>query len=181
MGLSMGGHALCEYIRHYPEHPGGLIFCNTEARFDLSEVFIELKQRAGDEVAEIARLQLSQPTAEITQEYLRKVVPYYAKNAYTSAEVARCEKNIALFNHYCSHEMNNFNYLEDMENVQCPTLIMAGDDSPLHRLSFATEMAERIPQSLVQLEIFSGCGAPVYKDDPEKSFTVVSNFLQNKI
>lgn len=44
-GVSMGGHIMGELVAKHPQFPGGLIFCNTEAKFDLDamvEMFAEL-------------------------------------------------------------------------------------------------------------------------------------------
>lgn len=64
-----------------------------------------------------------------------------------------------------------------MKTIQCPSLLMVGADSPLHLPLRAKEMADRIPNGLAHLESFEGCGAPVYKDNPDKAFSVVRDFL----
>lgn len=179
-GISMGGHVMCEYINRFPEHAGGLIFCNTEARFILEDVCNELAKRGGEKIAEIARLQFTHPTPEIAEQYKKLCIPYYAKNAYSSIELARCIKNQAVFDHYCRNEMLSFNYLDALAKIQCPTLLMVGEESPFHVLARAEEMAKSIAPQWVKLKIFTEAGAPVYKDKPEEAYSVVKNFLDYK-
>jgi pimeloyl-ACP methyl ester carboxylesterase len=177
-GVSMGGHVMCEYITHHPEHPGGLIFCNTEARFIIDDICEALRKKGGDEAADIARLQFTLPTPKIAAKYQKLCIPYYAKNAYSPTEIGRCKQKIEIFNHYIKNEVNKFDYLGELHNIQCPTLFMVGAESPFHLPKRALEMAEKIRPELVQLEIFEGAGAAVYKDAPETSLEVVRKFIE---
>jgi pimeloyl-ACP methyl ester carboxylesterase len=176
-GVSMGGHVMCEYVSHYPEQPAGLIFCNTEARFVLDDVCAELERRGGKHIAELARKQFTQPTAEISAQYEKECVPYYAKNAYTSAEVKRCLQHKEVFDHFCKNEMQKFDYLNELSKIKCPTLLMVGADSPLHVTKRAEEMRDKINSEYVKMEIFKEAGAPVYKDKPEEAYQVIKEFL----
>jgi pimeloyl-ACP methyl ester carboxylesterase len=177
-GVSMGGHVMCEYIRHYPEHPGGLIFCNTEAQMVLDDICEEMRKKGGDKVAEITRRQYTNPTPESAADYTKYCIPYYAKNAYSPVELNRCIKNIPVFNHYIKNEVLKLNYLDDMQKIKCPTLFMVGGDSPVHLPKFAKAMADRMDKKFVNMKVFEGAGAAVYKDSPEEAFLVVKAFLE---
>ena len=54
-GVSMGGHVMCEYISHFPEHPEALIFCNTEAKMNLDAMVEKFTQLGGEAIGEICR------------------------------------------------------------------------------------------------------------------------------
>ena len=173
----MGGHVMCEYVKRYPEHPGGLIFCNTEARFILQDMCDILRDRAGDEAAELCYKQFTAPNAEISKKYMEVCVPYYAHNAYSKTELGRCIKHLDVFDYYCKNEINTFDYLNDMKKINCPTLLLVGEDSPFHPPVRAVEMAKEIPEKYVNLQIVKHAGAAVYKDQPEESYQIVKNFL----
>lgn len=168
---------MCEYVSRYPSHPGGLIFCNTEARFVLDEVCEALEKCGGKEVAEAARQQFLNPTPDNLLEYNKKVMPYYGKKSYSPEEIARCQQHHEVFFHFLKNEVLKFNYLNEMHKINCPTLLMVGEDSPTHLVKRAEEMADRIQEKHVKMVIFKDCGGPVYKDQPEESYKVVRDFL----
>jgi pimeloyl-ACP methyl ester carboxylesterase len=176
-GISMGGHVMCEYVASHPEDIGGLIFCNTEAKFILDDVCAQLEKIGGREIADITRAQFTNPTAESARQYQEKCVRYYAKNAYSPQEINRCIQNTKVLSHFFKNHIHDFNYLADLEKIKCPTLFMVGAESPFHLPARAVEMAERIPIELVTLHLFVGAGAPVYKDSPEEAESVVRTYL----
>jgi proline iminopeptidase len=176
-GVSMGGHVMCEYLKNHPAHPGGLLFCNTEAHFVLDDVCQILKDRNSEEAAEACFAQFTRPSDETLKKYVSKCIPHYAHNSYTPQEVSRCQKRVEVFQQYCRDEMTRFNYLDEIKNIQCPTLLLVGEDSPFHPPARAIEMAELIKTEMVTLEIVKKAGAAVYKDQPDESYRIVRGFL----
>lgn len=80
-----------------------------------------------DEVANTCRENYVNPSADIVQKYKTLCVPYCAKNSYSVDEISRCIQRPHIFEHYCRHHVNSFDYLPVMHNVQCPTLLMVGE------------------------------------------------------
>lgn len=177
MGLSMGGHVLCEYATQHPQHPGALVFCNTEAKFDLDLVAEKFEARAGKDVAEIVRQNFMAPTPEIVKLYQERCVPFYAKNAYTQTEMKRCQQRMEIFEHYCKNEMKTFTYLDKLGGIVCPVLFMVGEESTGHPVKAAEKMAAKMKKELVTYHLFKGAGAPVYKDSLKESLEVVNRFI----
>ncbi len=177
-GVSMGGHVMCEYVKRYPSHAGGLIFCNTEAKLDVEAMIEKFRELGGDEVAEICRKNYLAPTPEIAAAYRDRCVPFYARNAYSKTEVKRCTQHMEVFAHYCTGEANQFDYLSDMNKIQCPTLFMVGEKSPGHPPALAKAMVERMEQRWVHYHEFKDAGAPVYKDSPAESEQVARAFIK---
>lgn len=169
---------MCAY---YPEQPAALIFCNTEARFDIDLVCGVLKKLGGSEVANLARLNFTNPTPKIIEEFKQKCVPFYGKNAYKPEEISRCIQRTEVFEYYCKNEMQQFNYLTDLHKIRCPTLLMVGEKSPGHPPKAAREMAESIPKKWVTYYEFKDAGAPVYKDSPTEAYQVIKDFIDNII
>lgn len=175
-GVSMGGHVMCEFVRQYADFPGGLIFCNTEAQFPLDIVCAKLQKLGGNEPAQACREFYTNPTTASLDDYFKLCIPYYGHNAYSKEEIGRCIQHPEVFLHYVRNYMNNFNYLDDMAKIQCPTLLLVGRDS-LHVVEAAEAMAEKINPEYLDMKIFEDVGGPVYKDDPEGSYKVVKQFL----
>lgn len=176
-GVSMGGHVMCELIKYHADLVGGLIFCNTEARFIVEDVCIKLTELGGAEIAEIARKQFNNPTPETAEAYKQKCVKYYAKNAYTLTEIGRCKQHMEILSLFFRDQIQKFDYTKDLKKIHCPTLFMVGEASPLHLPIRAEEMAREIDPRWVTMHIFKEAGAPVYKDSPQEALTVVRNFL----
>ena len=83
--------------------------------------------------------------------------------------------------HYCQKEMRRFNYMSDIANINCPTLLMVGEQSPGHPPHSAQIMAQHIPSQWVQYHEFQGAGAPVYNDSPQESYQIVKGFIDTTL
>lgn len=179
-GVSMGGHVMCEFVRNYSDFPGGLIFCNTEARLPLDLVGAKLKELAGEKSAQACYDFYTNPTKQTMADYFKYCLPYYGKNAYSKEELNRCKQNPEVFIHYFREQILKINYVEDMNKIHCPTLLLVGEDS-LHVVPAAIEMAEKIDPKFLTIKIFKNIGGPVYKDKPAESYQVVREFLDKFI
>jgi len=176
-GVSMGGHVIGEYVRHYADNLGGIILCNTEARFDLNALAAQFVKHGHLKAAESCLALYNDPNEETWQDYAKYGLPLYAKNAYSAEEKQRCLGNRAVFFNYLKHEVHHFDYREDLKKLNCPALIMAGVRGS-HTPESAEEMAACIPTKWCQYEVFADAGAPVYKDEPILAEKVVREYLK---
>lgn len=177
-GVSMGGHVICEYVTQHPEHPGALIFCNTEAKMDIDAMVDKFRELGGEKIARICRENYLAPTPEAVVTYRDQCIPYYATNPYTSTEIKRCIQRMEIFEHYCKKEMTHFDYLNELYKIQCPVLFMVGEKSPGHPPKLAETMAKKIDKRWVHYHEFKEAGAPVYNDAPKESEKVVKDFIK---
>ncbi|MGD9152281.1 MAG: alpha/beta hydrolase [Gammaproteobacteria bacterium] len=175
-GVSMGGHVMCEYIKNHHDYLGGLVFCNTEAKFSLDKVCAKLQKLGGSEPAKACHDFYTEPNEKNFAVFAKLCMPFYGKKTYSPQELNRCIKHPEVFFHFCQQEALSFNYLDVVHKIQCPTLMLAGSDS-LHLVEAAKEMASKIDSEYLTLEVFANTGAPVYKDEPDKSCQVVKKFL----
>ena len=179
-GVSMGGHVICDYATRFPGHPEALIFCNTEAQFNVDMVCACFEKLGGKEIADIARANFTNSTPEIVKLYKEKCVPYYAKKAYSAKEIERCVQRMEIFEFFCKQEMQHFNYLAELHKITAPSLFMVSEESPGHPPAAAEAMVEKMNPDLVAYHLFKGAGAPTYNDAPEESYQVVLEFLRNQ-
>lgn len=180
-GVSMGGHVMSAYVKHYSENARGLIFCNTEAKMDLDLICDNLESISTTETANFARQFLSNPTLNGVAEYAKICIPHYAKTAYSKAELDRCIKHPEVFLHYFKHHAFNIDYVNNLSKISCPTLLLAGADSPFHPVQLMQDMVDKIAPKFAQFEIIPDAGAPVYKDQPKLSYSLVHNFLSQLV
>ncbi len=179
-GISVGGHVVCDLVRHYSNFPAGLIFCNTEAKFVLKDMVEAYRKLGGDSVAKIAHKRFTEPTEELRQQYLQKCLyPYYAKKPYTASEIERCTQNTKLSFWYEKHELHQFNYLQDLTKICCPTLLLAGEDSPFHPPVATLKMANQIPAQFLNMHLLKDAGSPVYRDQPKFCYDTIKEFLND--
>lgn len=178
-GVSMGGHVIGEYIRHYTNSLGGIILCNTEAKFDAKSIADQFIKHEHPEAAKAYTKFYEEPSKETFSDYAKYCLPLYAKNAYSDAEKKRCIGNIDVFLHFVKNQANNFDYRKDFSKINCPTLIMAGERGS-HTPEAANEMAKCTPNQFLTYELFKDAGSPVYKDGPAQAYSVVKNFLVSK-
>jgi len=46
----------------------------------------------------------------------------------------------------------------ELDRVRCPTLVIGGEDDPMHPIESQADIAAALPPSLVQFERFADCG-----------------------
>ena len=75
-------------------------------------------------------------------------------------------------------ESQTFDLFPDLHRIQCPTLIMGGEDDPIHPIESQAELAAALPAHLVQFERFPGCRHAVVPDAPERAMAVIRDFIE---
>jgi pimeloyl-ACP methyl ester carboxylesterase len=73
--------------------------------------------------------------------------------------------------------MRGVNLLSELAAVKVP-LVVAGDLDPVCTIDAATEIVAALPAYLVRFERFSGAGHYIHRDDPERLFSLLRNFLR---
>jgi proline iminopeptidase len=79
--------------------------------------------------------------------------------------------------HFVRGEGRSFDLRADLGRVRCPTLVLGGALDPVCPIEDQEEIAAAIPRPLVRFERFERCGHGVYRDDPERGFAVIRDFL----
>jgi pimeloyl-ACP methyl ester carboxylesterase len=65
-------------------------------------------------------------------------------------------------------ESHTFDMLSDLHRIQCPTLVLSGEDDPIHPIESQADIAAALPQHLVRFERFANCRHAVVTDAPER-------------
>jgi alpha-beta hydrolase superfamily lysophospholipase len=61
--------------------------------------------------------------------------------------------------------------------IQCPTLVLGGEDDPMHPIESQADIAAALPPHLVQFERFADFGHAVMPDAPERTTAVIRDFV----
>ena len=77
-------------------------------------------------------------------------------------------------------ESDNFNMFPDLHRIQCPTLVLGGEDDPMHPIESQVDIAATLPPHLVRLERFANCGHAVIPDQPERAMAVIREFIAQR-
>jgi pimeloyl-ACP methyl ester carboxylesterase len=75
-------------------------------------------------------------------------------------------------------ESHSFNMFADLGRIQCPTLVLGGEDDPIHPIESQADIAAALPSHLVQFERFANCRHAVVTDAPERAMAVIRDFIK---
>ena len=75
-------------------------------------------------------------------------------------------------------ESDSFDMRGDLGHIQCPTLVLGGEDDPIHPIESQADIAAALPSHLVQFERFADCRHAVVTDAPERAMAVIREFIQ---
>jgi pimeloyl-ACP methyl ester carboxylesterase len=68
-------------------------------------------------------------------------------------------------------------YARRSHRIRCPTLVLGGEDDPIHPIESQADIAAALPQHLVRFERFANCRHAVVTDAPERTITVIRDFI----
>jgi pimeloyl-ACP methyl ester carboxylesterase len=163
-GASFGGMVAIAYATRHPDHPAKLILVSTEAAGDTYfERRVALFERfGGPEVGALARRRFldGHTDAATLDTWLRLAFP----------EVT----------HWFTRpggEGHTFNLFPALSRVQCPSLVLGGEEDPMTPIECQAAIAAALPPNLVRFERFPGCGHAVLPDAPESAMTVIRDFI----
>jgi proline iminopeptidase len=70
--------------------------------------------------------------------------------------------------------------LGDLSRIQCPTLVLGGEDDPMLPIECQADIAAALPPHLVQFERFENCRHAVVPDAPERAMAVIRDFIERR-
>jgi pimeloyl-ACP methyl ester carboxylesterase len=186
LGASFGGMVALAYATRHPEHPAKLVLISTEAvGGSYPERRVELFERfGGAEVGALARRRFLEirgyPDQASLEAWRRLAIPLYTR-VPRDPDAARRAVNrpeVLLWFSRPGGESCSFNMLEDLHRIRCPTLVLGGEDDPVHPIESQADIAAALPAHLVQFERFEACRHAVVPDAPERAISVIRTFIQ---
>jgi pimeloyl-ACP methyl ester carboxylesterase len=187
LGASFGGMVALAYATRHSSHPSRLVLISTEAaggshrdrRVALFERF------GGPEVGALARRRFLEvqghPDQASLDAWQRLAFPIYTRSPRDPDVARRAVSRSGVLQWFTKPggESRTFNMFPDLCRIQCPTLVLGGEDDPIHPIESQADIAAALPAHLVRFERFAGCGHAVVPDAPERAIAVIRDFIQS--
>jgi pimeloyl-ACP methyl ester carboxylesterase len=188
LGASFGGMVALAYATRHPAHPSKLVLISTEAAGGTyRERRVALFERfGGPEVGALARRRFLEvqghPDQASLDDWLRLAIPLYTRIP-RDPDMARRAVNRSEVLHWFvkpGGESRSFNMFPYLDRIQCPTLVMGGEDDPIHPIESQADIAAALPAHLVQFERFPNCRHAVVTDAHERAMAVIRDFIKRR-
>jgi len=184
-GASFGGMVALAYATRHPAHPGKLVLVSTEAAGDshLDRRVALFERFGGPEVGALARRRFLEAQGHVdttaVEAWLRLAFPLYTRTPRDPHVARRAVQNLAVAQWFTrpGGEAHTFNLFPDLSRVQCPTLVLGGEDDPMTPIECQADIAAALPAHLVRFERFPKCGHAVLPDAPERALRVIRDFI----
>jgi len=186
LGASFGGVVALAYATRHPTHPSRLILISTEAKggSHLERRVALFERFGGPELGALARRRFLQPEHPWDEEqrlaWLRLAIPVYSRRPRDPDMARRAVNRPAVGLHWFARpggESDMFDLFPDLDGIQCPTLVLGGEDDPMHPIESQADIAAALPPHLVQFERFADCRHGVMPDAPERVLAVIRDFI----
>jgi proline iminopeptidase len=188
LGASFGGMVALAYATRHPDHPSRLVLISTEAaggthrdrRVALFERF------GGPEVGALARRRFLElqghPDQASLDAWRRLAMPLYTRTPRDPDMARRAVSRSEVLRWFTKPggESHTFNMFPDLHRIRCPTLVLGGEDDPIHPIESQADIAAALPSHLVQFERFANCRHAVVPDAPERAMAVIRDFIARR-
>jgi pimeloyl-ACP methyl ester carboxylesterase len=184
-GASFGGTVALAYATRHPAYPAKLILVSTEAAGDthLDRRVALFERFGGPEVGVLARRRFVEgrghTDAASVEAWLRLAFPLYTRTP-RNPDVAQRSVRHPEVTHWFTRpggEGHTFDLFSGLSRVQCPTLVLGGEDDPMTPIECQADIAAALPAHLVRFERFAGCGHAVIPDAPERAMAMIRGFI----
>jgi proline iminopeptidase len=179
LGQSFGGFVAQRYLARHPAHPARVILSSTSPHLGLERKVAMFAQRGGPAAGEAARAFWSAPSPATWAPYRQHCGDLYNTTPQPADARQRTLFNEPILFASAAGEQQTMNLLPGLAKVQCPVLVLAGDDDPVTPLADAQDIAAAIPAPWGRLVSVPGAGHGVWRDRPELGMALVREFVVN--
>lgn len=189
LGASFGGMVALAYATRHPAHPSKLVLISTEAAGDtyLDRRVALFERFGGPEVGALARRRFldvdDRRDQAAVDAWRRLAFPVYTRTPRDpnigSRTVGKPEVGLRWFAKP-DGESHTFNMFPELHRILCPTLVLGGEDDPMHPIEGQADIAAALPPHLVRFERFANCGHGVIPDAPEHAMAVIREFIEQR-
>ena len=180
LGVSGGGFVAAAYAIRHPEHPGKLVLASTQARLDPARS-AAVFERLGGSLARDAALEMLTRRFDLESmtAFAQHCMPLYNRTPQDPDAAGRSvyRRELSQAFHDVTGIWHGMDLLPELHRIQCPTLILAGEEDPITPIEDSEDIAAKLDPALVQFERFTNCGHGVWRDHPERAFSVLRKFL----
>jgi pimeloyl-ACP methyl ester carboxylesterase len=139
-----------------------------------------MERLGGAEARGIARRYWDgEATGEIREAYAPVCLPLYSRRSEQDTDAAdrmrRIRWNPEVLEHFRQALAGTFDPWSGLDQVTCPTMILAGEHDPVATASAARRLAAELPG--VRLHVLPGAGHGIFREDPERACALLQEFL----
>jgi pimeloyl-ACP methyl ester carboxylesterase len=186
LGASFGGMVALAYATRHPAHPSRLILISTAAAGgEYRERRVALFERfGGPEVGALARRRLLEqrghPDQASVAAWARLAMPHYTRIPRDPDMARRAINRPEVLQWFArpGGESHTYNFFPDLHRIQCPTLVLGGEDDPIHPIESQADIAAALPSHLVQFERFANTRHACVQDAPEQTLAAIRGFIK---
>jgi proline iminopeptidase len=179
LGQSFGGFVAQVYAARHPGHPGGLIFSSTSGRFTAERNLAVFERLGGAAARSAAEAFYRDPTIETFKPFLKVCMPLYNTRFSDPGGLQRGFVNIDVLVHFFANEYRDCDLLPGLANIECPTLVLGGEDDPTTPIEDQVDVAAAVPEGLATFHRFSDCGHGAYRDCPDQALPILRSFIEH--
>jgi pimeloyl-ACP methyl ester carboxylesterase len=188
LGVSFGGMVALAYATRHPAHPSRLVLISTSAAGGTyGDRRVELFERfGGPEVGALARRRFLEvqghPDQASLDAWRRLAFPLYTRTPRDPDMARRAVSRSEVLQWFTKPggESDTFNMFPDLDRIKCPTLVLGGEDDPIHPIESQADIAAALPAHLVQFERFANCRHAVIPDAPERAMAVIRDLIEHR-
>ncbi len=180
IGTSFGGFVVQSYATRYPDHPSKIVLVSTAAHMDYEAVYHAFERLGGRHIRDIARSYWENPSADKRAKYRDQCVPFYQVKRDSMLDVlsrALIKDDTALWFNGRQNEQGRMDFRDDLSQIICPVLILAGDLDPITPPEFSEVIKSCIRDDLVTLHRFTNCGHGIVADEPNNALQLIKQFI----
>ncbi len=182
LGSSYGGMVAQGYAIRYPDALDRLVLCATAPSFRfLAEARKKVEQEGSEEQKLVCQWLWDGTFESLAQlkRYYRAMAPWYSvsfQEEKFEQSWGRGIRNFQQTNLGFASFLREFDFTEQLDQVRCPTLVLAGEKDWICSAAQSREIAERIRN--VELHVFSNAAHSIAEDRPEEFLGVVRQFFR---
>lgn len=178
LGNSAGGMVAGYLAVRHPDLPAGVVLASTQARITHERSLEMFRKLGGEKAVQVARKALIEvcDLASI-QEFAEVCMTLYNTTPQTWARTSIFRPEAVVGFHELGGAWHRMDYLDDLPKVTCRVMVMVGDHDPITPVADSEDMVKAIRPDLVRYERFGNSGHTVWRDEPERAFRVIREFI----
>jgi pimeloyl-ACP methyl ester carboxylesterase len=177
-GHSLGSVVAMVYGVRHPGHARALVLQSAFARFDLGRIVEGFRRVGGDQAASVAERVYGGNRSSVTPEEWAPCFRLFGPHVPGEQERARTVVNAEL-NAVGLELMRGFDVLDNLQRIDCPTLVCVGELDPITPVSGAREIADALSVGIGRLEVVEGAGHFTWLDAPDLYWPLVTAFVMS--
>jgi len=180
VGASFGGFVAQAYAVRHPGHAGKIALISTSAKVDFEEIYRAFGVLGGPEIEAIARRYWDNPTDESRAEYRERCVPLYSLQRQSDTDWLNrmiIRNETALWFNGPKNEQGRMDFRQSLETIDCPVLVMCGENDPIMPIAFSEAIASYVPKRHLTMHRIADCAHAIPSDQPEQFFGLLTSFI----